>query len=169
MSARDAWLWQLLPSLSGLPSHERYRRSLLVIQTYVDDSGSGGPPVFLLAGFIARAEAWAELSEKWSAVIRSGPRKLEYFKMQEANALEEQFSRWSSPERDAIVLRLTEIIRRHVIIGVSSVVYISDYNTILKDKLSKEMDNPYWLMYHCIMRLALQWEFRAGIKEERLF
>lgn len=45
-----------------------------MMEAYVDDSGTGDPPVFLLAGFVGRAERWAEFSERWIEALRGRPR-----------------------------------------------------------------------------------------------
>jgi hypothetical protein len=135
------------------------------MEAYVDDSGSGDPPVFLLAGFVAGAERWAEFSEHWIEALR-GPPKPDYFKMAEAAAFEGQFKGWSEPDRDARLAKLVGIIKDHVLVGVSSVVYHHDYSEVISDKLSKETDAPYWLMYHAIMELVYRWELANGIREK---
>jgi hypothetical protein len=158
MSAtNDKWLWRLLPGLSGLLDEERRRRLLLVMESYIDDSGSGDPPVFLLAGFVARAEEWAILSQRWSEAVhkRAG---LEYFKMKEAQALNEQFDGWSARRRNALLSELANIVKDHVLVSVASVVYQRDYGAIIQGNLSKELDDLYWLMYHSTMNLVFQWE-----------
>jgi hypothetical protein len=131
------------PGSSGLPRAERRRRLIVVLESYVDDSGSGDPPVFLLAGFVARGEQWLKFSEHWDEALK-GPPKLDYFKMWEAEALEEQFKGWTEEERDIRLSRLVGIIKDHVLISVSSEVYHRDYQEIIRGKISKEVDSPYW-------------------------
>jgi hypothetical protein len=146
----------------------RRRRLILVMEAYIDDSGKGDPPVFLLAGFLSHPEQWGDFSEKWVDALRRPP-KLDYFKMSEAAALEGQFQGWSEEGRDARLAKLVSIVKDHVLVGVSSVVYHRDYNEIIRDKLSKETDNPYWLMYHAIMEITYRWEIENGIKEKVSF
>jgi hypothetical protein len=165
MTAPEQWLWRLMPGLSGMSRAERWRRLILVVEAYIDDSGSGDPPVFLLAGFVARAEQWAEFSERWLEALR-GPPKLEYFKMKEAAALEGQFKGWKEEGRDARVVRLIDIIKDHVLVAVSSAVFHRDYSEVISDKLSKETDPPYWLIYHSVMELVYRWELANGIREK---
>jgi hypothetical protein len=155
----------LLPGISGLTLYERRRRPILVMEAYIDDSGKGNPPVFLLAGFLSRAEQWEDFSEKWVDALRGSP-KLDYFKMSEAAAFEGQFRGWNEEDRDARLAELVGIIKDHVLLGVSSVVYHRDYDEIIKDKLSKETDNPYWFMYHAIMETTYRWDIENGIKEK---
>jgi len=168
MIASEEWLWRLMPGLSGLSRTERRRRLILALEAYIDDSGSGDPPVFLLAGFVARAERWAELSERWDEALR-GPPRLEYFKMKEAAALEGQFKGWRGNDRDGLLAKLVKIIKDHVLVAVSSVVYHQDYREVISDKISKETDAPYWLMYHSIIETTYRWELANGLKEKVSF
>jgi len=126
----------------------------------VDDSGSGDPPVFLLPGFVARGEQWLEFSERWDEALK-GPPKLNYFKMSEAAALEGQFKGCTKEERDARLSRLVGIIK-----DISSEVYHRDYEEVIEDKISKEVDFPYWLMYHSIMEIVYRWEIHNGLDEK---
>lgn len=165
MGAAERLLGHLLPSLSGLPRAVRLRRLIVVLESYVDDSGSGDPPVYLLAGFVARGERWLEFLERWSEAL-DGPPKLNYFKMSEAAALEGQFKGWTEEEREDRLSRLVNIIKDHVLLGMSSVVYHRDYNDVIRDKISPEVDSPYWLMYHAIMEIVYRWEIHNGITEK---
>ena len=119
MSALDEALWQLLPSLSGLPTEERRQRLVLAMQAYIDDCIE--PPVFLLAGFLAPAGEFAKLTDKWGGALAKRPR-LEYFKMKEASARQGQFLGWSIENRDARLAELATIIKEHVTVGMCAVV-----------------------------------------------
>ncbi len=135
-----------------------------MMEAYVDDSGTGDPPVFLLAGFVGRAERWAEFSERWIETLWEPPR-LKYFKMKEAAALEGQFKGWSELDRDKRLATLVNIIKDYVLVGVSSIVFHRDYAEIIRDKLTKETDSPYWLMYHSIMDTVCRWQIANGLRE----
>jgi hypothetical protein len=162
MSALTDALWQLLPSLSGLSNDERSRRPLLVMHAYVDDSVEA--PVFVLAGFVARAEQWAELTVRWRSALERPPR-LDFFKMKEAHALQGQFRGWSKADRDARLAEFVSIIRDHVLVAVYSVVHQRDYLAVMKRRLAAQLDNPYWLMYHSIMMTVGRWEEGLGLRE----
>ncbi len=86
--------------------------------------------------------------------------------MKEAAALEGQFAGWTTEDRDARLARLIVIINDHVLTAVSSVVFQHDYSEVISDKLSKETDAPYWLIYHGIMELVYRWELANGIREK---
>lgn len=53
------------------------------VRAYIDDTGGGVGPVFVLAGYIATAEQWTAFSNEWQALLDMKPR-LERFKMSEA-------------------------------------------------------------------------------------
>jgi hypothetical protein len=55
----------------------------MVLQAFVDDSGIGQPPVYILAGWIADAAKWADFLTEWDRVLRMSPR-IRYFKFAEA-------------------------------------------------------------------------------------
>jgi hypothetical protein len=65
VTVASAAIWALVPGMSALPDAVARRRLLVALEVYVDDSGTGNPPVFLLGGFIGRAESWAVFKEEW--------------------------------------------------------------------------------------------------------
>jgi len=71
---------------SGLPSRERNKRLIVVLQAYIDASGMGSTqwePFIALAGFVSTSEVWAQFSDSWQAELDRKP-VLPYFKMNEA-------------------------------------------------------------------------------------
>jgi hypothetical protein len=76
----------------------------MVLQTYVDDSEApaleDGRPVLVLAGYIGRAEKWAELVDQWTEELGHDP-PLRRFKMKEAASLHGEFCGFSREQRDA--------------------------------------------------------------------
>src|SRR5947209_6090015 len=79
-----AWVPAGMSFLSGLTREGRNRRVLLPIQAYIDDSGGiGHADAFVLAGFIADAQAWLAFSEEWQACLATSP-AISRFKMREA-------------------------------------------------------------------------------------
>ena len=94
---------------------------------YFDESGnSANAPLLVIAGFLANADDWALLVERWQAELDStaeGPR-LDYFKMGEAATLQPQgqFARargWDDEKRNARVRRFSHIICEHVKLRIS--------------------------------------------------
>jgi hypothetical protein len=84
----------------------------LTIQAYIDDSGvKGTDAVFVLAGFIGRAEKWAEFSDAWRECLRESP-SIQYLKMREAAKFKGQFRFWKAEERDNKLARCAEVIKK---------------------------------------------------------
>jgi hypothetical protein len=107
------WLPEQFEFLAGIPEPERQGRVCLVIQAYIDDSGTKGTdPVFTLAGFIGAAEKWAALSNSWRDHLKAPP-SIKYFKMNEAAKLDGQFRFWEAKNRDDKLHGFVDIIKRH--------------------------------------------------------
>jgi hypothetical protein len=137
---------------------------MLALEAYIDDSGKGQPPVFVLAGFLGYAAQWAEFTEEWRAALAKKP-ALEYFKMREAASLHGQFFGWGEQQRDRRLAELLAIIDRRVISGVYSGVMHADFDKIIRGKIAKRMDNPYFLMYHGIIAAVLRFIVEHNIGE----
>ena len=136
-------------SVFGLPIL-RANRILLMLQVYIDDSGKGQFPVFVLAGYMATAEQWNDFAGEWQAVLDK-PQPIKYFKMNEAHQLIKQFNKWSPEARDERLFQLISVIQRNVQLGIQSVVHLHAYNNIIKGKIAKPMNNPYFLSFYGIM------------------
>src|SRR6266446_9949601 len=64
----SAYVWALV---AGLPSTERGSRRAMILEAYLDDSGSGGrrQRFFTLAGFLSDYESWGKFADEWKAVL----------------------------------------------------------------------------------------------------
>jgi hypothetical protein len=77
--------------VSGVPSPERERQQLLMLQAFIDDSKGQEPRgIFLLGGYVATVECWAAFSDEWARVRDAHP-KIRYFKLREAQRRIGQF------------------------------------------------------------------------------
>ena len=139
--------------VSGLPSPARGRRLLMVIQAYVDDSGSHeASPVFVLAGFITDHDAWASFSDEWQAALNLEPR-LEYFKMAEAASLHGQFHAskgWDEKKRDKRLEILTDIVCKYVKLKISISIRYDHFAEHIRSlpavERSISVDHPFMLV-----------------------
>jgi uncharacterized protein DUF3800 len=136
------------------------------MQAYIDDSK--GPPVFVLAGFIARTDQWSALTARWHDALDLPPR-LKYFKMHEAHTCTGEFTGWKQTDRDVRLASLAGIIKDHVVAGVSSVVRQDDYDEIMAGRIAKPLDYPYWLMYYSIIMRTLLLHRENGLVEKTDF
>jgi Protein of unknown function (DUF3800) len=128
--------------LWSAPQRPRYWR-LLVLRLFVDDSGSGGDsPWFVLSGLTSTVGKWAEFTDEWDHQLRANP-KIDYLKMSEAESLKKQFEGFSVPERDAKVLALARIVRRHVLYKTHLLIDHPAFDSILRPKIPKKPQSPY--------------------------
>lgn len=69
------------------------------MQFFVDDSGVGAAPVYVLAGLFASAEKWERFSNDWRAFLDAEP-TLKYWKTTQAINFRGQFTYWDREARD---------------------------------------------------------------------
>jgi hypothetical protein len=162
-------VWEIFPYLCGYPSEIRLRRLILpMLRAFFDDSGRGQEPVYVLAGFVARAEAWARFGDAWNEAIHKAPR-IEYFKMNEANTRTGQFYGWTEEARDEKILLLATIIKEHVLCGLSVVMKHQDYAEVFKGRIAKRMDQAFFWMYQHTLFLCMKWQTDNGLDEKMDF
>lgn len=152
--------------VSGLPKGKRESRLLMVIERYqawVDDSGNEpNDKYFVLAGFVARADCWESFSDDWQAALKISP-ALDYFKMKEAAALNEQFSRrrgWDEGKRDERIELLTGIIQKYAALRIHASIKHAEFDQYIKSlpAISRTLatDHPYlYLAQQLILTTAL--------------
>jgi hypothetical protein len=123
----------------------------MALTAYVDDSGSGGDsPYYVLGGYLSTVSEWELFTQEWDAALRTKP-SIEYFKSAEAEALDGQFQLVLREIKDYKINKLLEIIQKHVLQCVTSTMRQSDYNEIVKSRITPEWDNPY---YFCFMGMV---------------
>lgn len=145
--------------VSGLPRDERGRQPLAMLQAHVDDSGRGNPPVFVLAGLVANAAAWAEFSDEWEETLKSDP-PLEFLKMKKFMKMDPW--RESSELKLSKLYALQEVINKYVEYGVVAAVSTWDYEEVFAGIGPKEWKSEYHYMVGDISRRILLHEYRIG-------
>jgi hypothetical protein len=115
-----------------------------MLQAYIDDSGSytGDRKLFLVA-LIHRADAWAQFSDDWDAVLRAEP-PIDYFKMKEAHRCHEQFRGWSQAKRDRKVALLGEVVAHYRPIALNCFVSRRNHEKYLKPHAPYGLSSPYF-------------------------
>ncbi len=150
--------------VSGPPASERGKRLLMVLQAYIDDSGSDGANyAFVLGGFVADHAKWGEFSDEWQTALDLEP-KLSYFKMTEAASLHGQFHTSKGRDekkRDGRVILLADIVAKHTQIKIHSMIKNEDFNTHIRTlpafQRSLATDSPFTM-------LATQLSYAVAIK-----
>lgn len=106
--------------VSGLPPGKREQRLFLMLQAFIDDSGTGQDSAFVLAGYIAPAERWADFSKDWQEILDLA--RYPYFKMSE----------WGDRTDDEKVMFFYRVIERYVTAGIRCVVPHQDFREAIR-------------------------------------
>jgi hypothetical protein len=135
------------------PGKQRRKRQLLMARAYIDDSIRGA--AFVMAGYIAPAEAWAAFSDEWLSVLNMKPR-LKRFKMKEALNWSEQ--QWN--ERLPLFYR---VIEDHVTAGVAISIPYDEYRRVFAGR--KYVSTPYHFAIRDIMGALATHQHKLHIAE----
>ena len=161
------WLPEQFEFLAGIPEPERQGRVCLMIQGYIDDSGTKGTDlVFTLAGFIGPAEKWAALSNNWRDHLKTPP-SIRFLKMNEAAKLDGEFRFWEAKDRDAKLVGFVDIIKRHTPQkAIHVTIDLKAFERHMAPHLYKPMSNPYFIGSNAIMAGIGHEVLDSGILEE---
>lgn len=122
-----------------LPTEAASGGLLLPIQAWIDDSGGKGQsPVVVFAGWIGKAEDWANFSDDWVQCLASRP-KINYLKMREAASKTGQFEGMLPEFRNKKLRDLAKVITKY---DFSAYWYISDMEAF-SDTLAKFYRRPF--------------------------
>lgn len=157
-SKAAAKIWALV---SGLPPNLARERQFVVLQCYVDGSGTGNHDLFVMAGYVASAQAWANFSREWQQRLDMRP-PLPYFKMSEMG--------WS-PERIERASWFYRVIEEHVSLAISCVIPVQMFQRCMRAApwpagidLSL-VDNPYYVAFHAMVNGLAHEQTAWGIKK----
>jgi hypothetical protein len=133
-----------------------------MLQGYFDDSGTdGGRPFFVLAGYLLPAALWEKFADDWQAELHREPR-IEYFKMREAHAGNEQFS-FSSEFRLYKVRALFSLIQKHMLKGIDAWLNWDEFNEFNAGLVGPSKDQPYAPLFFGIMDNVVEWQQQKNI------
>ncbi len=84
----------------------------MIFQAVIDDSGNEpNQQVYVLGGFLARADAWAAFADQWHAqLLTPDPAPLGFYKFTQSRALKGQFSDWTEDARNTRVQALAKVV-----------------------------------------------------------
>jgi hypothetical protein len=101
--------------------------------------------------------AWAKFSAEWQAALDEPP-GLAYFKMKEAERIQDEFDRrkgWDEKKRDNRLVTFCRIIQRHAIQRVHASMKNADFIKYIKPlptPIRRSISNhPYYLLFHHII------------------
>ncbi|MGI4831379.1 MAG: DUF3800 domain-containing protein [Janthinobacterium lividum] len=144
----------------------------MVLQAFFDDSGSEpSSKYFVIAGYAATSENWAEFSTEWKKLLDQYP-PLDYFKMSEAWNMRGQFSRpgWTTEIRDRRVSALVNLIPKYTQLRAGAYVKYQDWIELAKPLVAVERtlgtDTPYsylaWTVVSIITLMAKHDKLQPG-------
>jgi hypothetical protein len=137
-----------------------------MLQAFIDDSGNlGDSPVCVLAGYVARVPVWEQFTDEWEAELAK-PKAVDCFKMAHAVSQNGKFAGFTRDEVDAKIVSLTEVLGRHALAGVVSIVPSDHYRRIFTGKFNPNLfDRPYYLPFYGIMVGLMRYLKARGIEE----
>jgi hypothetical protein len=118
-----------------------------MLQVWLDDSGKGQMPAFVLAGYFAPVENWINFSDEWKALLAKPSRPLSYIKGYEAFGLRRNFKGWNVSDRDERLLEFVPLIQKHSGRGIAFVIDHAAFDQIIEQAESSPFRNPYTLAY----------------------
>jgi hypothetical protein len=132
-----------------------------MLEAFFDGSGwDGKSPAYVLAGYLAKKERWADFSNEWYRILRPPQgRQLPYLKANDVYRLksyQSTFHGWSEQERDERLIEFVKAINRHVMHGIVSVMPVAPYVRLMKGKFNPSaLDRPYFLSFFGVMTQLL--------------
>lgn len=150
--------------MCGYAKAVRERRVLVMLKSYVDDSGSNPEPnsVFVLAGYLMEEPRWEDFAERWDAQLRR-PFAVDYCRMSDAEAGDGPFEGMDRIHRNRKVKDLAEVIRDCHPSALSVVMTWKDYIAHIKGQVDPRLDNPYAVLF--FKMLAMHAALQAKINE----
>jgi hypothetical protein len=150
----------------GMPEPLRSQCRIMALQAFVDESGTDGPPVLGLGGWVSSVARWELFTKEWKQCLDMHPR-IGVLKMREAMKLRGAFYGWSAPERDRRIRLFSDIIFSHADIGLFFRVPYADIDKINKDypNVSKRFKSKYFWAFHGLLTTFMRDQRSLGFFE----
>ena len=133
-----------------------------MLKAFVDDSGSGGDSKwFVLAGYAGTVEQWDLFDSLWLEALNRHPR-IEYFHAAEAESCRGPFQGWDEKQRNAKIDSLIDVIEQCACWSICARVRQSDYDEIIKGRVPRKWDSPYYFLFQILIGSAVTIERLHG-------
>ena len=146
------YIWSMV---CGYAAPHRQRKNLLMLNGYIDDSGSEpSSPTFVLAGYVLPAESWARFSDEWAKELLRGKR-IDFLHMKDTGKNEMgQFDGWTIDEIEEKLMPLAKIIQAHKPFAMAAHTQWSEYVKFKsQSSLAQYVQSPYKALFHEITRI----------------
>lgn len=144
--------------VSGYKADKRARKVLVVLQGYIDDSGSDkrADKRLVLAGYIQTAEVWAAFSDDWALAL-AADRSLPSLHMIKS------FRGFSDRERAQKLDKLAAVIAKHRPLSIEVSVSRKDYTEILQANMPYDFRHPYFPCFVGVLQAVSQTLIEEGL------
>lgn len=131
----------------------------MVLQAYVDGSGTGDPRFLILAGYIASDDVWAAFSEAWQSRLNDA--QIPFFKMNQM-ANKQEIAGWfyRTIEEFNIKASIACIVNTAELVEVQNNIVYPSYITN-----PNKADNPYYWCFRYITVLLAQRQKELNLLE----
>jgi hypothetical protein len=131
-------------------------KNRMILNGFVDDSGSGGGTdrgnIFVLAGFVASPDRWDRFSTDWIRICDQEPKTPDFHIQRDIRLVNKDGSvRWTETQRNARLLELVNLTKTQAQYRVESVLAWPNYDRLVKGRIRPELDSPYFLCFYNII------------------
>jgi len=137
----------------------------LVLQAYIDDSGTGSKnssdKVFVLSGFVAQVKQWKKFEKAWGKVLQAPPALENGLHMRKWAK-----KRRNADERDSKLKAFAEVIANHAERRIDAIIDIDAYRAHAAGKVPEEIDSPYFFSFHHLIARFCDDCLERGVDEQ---
>lgn len=140
--------------VSGFSARLRRNRCILVLDGYVDDSGSGHGKIAVLAGFLSTADRWRNFSDDLENLCEQEP-KTPDFKM--VKAMDHRVY-WPATRQqlDKRIEDVAGLTVKHAMYRIDVQMHREAYDCFVKGRVPKKIDDPYFLLFYNVILASVE-------------
>lgn len=165
------WSWASAPiwaHVSGYAPRFRGSAGLAFLRAFIDDSAAqSGDRRLFMAGYLHRADVWADFSEAWHYELQAWP-SIQYFKAKEANNLDGEFhykKGWDEAKRNMKMSQLAAIIEHFSPFSFQFSVNRKLFEEELKPHSPYGFRQPHFQLSHVVVGGIARSAAQQGITE----
>jgi hypothetical protein len=100
-------------------------RVFVIVTVYIDESGTHGSPVTILAGWVGRLGQWTQFDLRWRRLLKHN--NLTYFHSKKLVSTKGEFKGWKVSEKQAFMAAAAKAGEKHLEFGFSIILEETDY------------------------------------------
>lgn len=140
-------------SLSLALFHEwRPDELFVIINVYIDESGTHDAPHLTLGGWVGKFGQWAEFDKKWRRLLKKNG--LTYFHSKEMRHSKGEFDGWDDDDKCIFMAKAAKLAQRHILYGFTFYLDKSEYAEIYRAEHTSQ-DLPLDSIYQVAFRSCL--------------